>query len=165
MADARVRNGLLLGFAAYASWGLLSPVGKRLLLDFDPLAQNAVRFVLATAILLPILGLAAFRDGLRLLRRREIVVLNLVSHISLTMFIYSLRDLEPAHATLAFYSAPLWTALLARAMLQERVGALFFPASAGLLAGGYLALFGWAAPGAVDNLGLLIGILSAGVWG
>jgi len=52
----RAKLGLVLAFLAYASWGLLSPVGKHLLLDFHPFALNAIRFVLATAVFLACIG-------------------------------------------------------------------------------------------------------------
>ena len=165
----RVRRehlGILLAFLAYASWGLLSPVGAELLHDhaFGPLELNAVRFVLATIPLLLVLGPAASMAGLRILGRREILVPNILANASLTLFLYSLEHVEPTFATLAFYTAPLFTAALAWALLRERMGWAFLPAAAGLMAGGYLALFGLAAPSGASAWGLGLSVASAVVW-
>ncbi len=158
-------TGLLLAFAAFASWGFLSPVSKRLLLDFEPMGLNAVRFLLATLVLLPFLGRHGIRDSLRTLARREVLWVNLLANASLTLFLYSLVHLRPAFSTLGFYSAPLWTAVLAALLLGERVGPWFAPAVAGLLGGGWLALFGWASPeDGVSALGMALAFGSAVVW-
>ena len=163
--DRRQRTGLLLAFLAFASWGLLSPVSKRLLEDFTPLGVNAVRFAAATLVLLPWLGRAGLRDSLRLLRRKEILWVNLLANGSLTFFLYSLVVLEPTFSTLGFYTAPLFTALLAALVLKERLGPWFVPGAAGLMAGGYLTLFGPAAPGPGFNaFGFVLALLSAAVW-
>jgi drug/metabolite transporter (DMT)-like permease len=157
--------GLLLAFGAYACWGLLSPVSKELLEDFEPLALNAVRFLLATAIVLPALGPKGIRDSFRTLLRREVLWVNLLANVSLTFFLYSLVGLRPAFATLGFYAAPLFTAGLAAVVLKERVGRWFPPAVAALLAGGYLALFGWSLPGGgFDSFSMGLALLSAVVW-
>jgi drug/metabolite transporter (DMT)-like permease len=82
------------------------------------------------------------------------------------MFLYSLALLpEATPATLGFYTAPLWTAALAHFILRERVGLWFLPASAGLLIGGYLTLFGWRTPPTdYSVLGLALAIGSGLVW-
>jgi drug/metabolite transporter, DME family len=154
----------MLAFLAYASWGLLSPVGKRLLEDFGPLTLNAIRFGLALLVLVPVLGFGATRRAFAMLRDWRLFAVQLVSHVSLTFFLYSLVLLEPTFATLGFYTAPLWTALLARLVLGERMGWLFLPAAAGLMAGGYLALFGWSAPGGVELAGVSLAFGSAVTW-
>jgi drug/metabolite transporter (DMT)-like permease len=162
---SRRAQGILLGFLAYASWGLLSPVGKHLLGRFEPMGLNATRFVLATLVLLPFLGAAAVRDSFRLLARREVLWANLLANVSLSLFLYSLTTLPATYATLGFYTAPLWTAVLAMALLKERVGRWFLPAAAGLLAGGYLTLFGLAAPPAgFDARGMALAVASGLVW-
>jgi drug/metabolite transporter (DMT)-like permease len=163
--DKRERTGLLLAFFAFASWGLLSPVSKRLLEDFTPLGVNAVRFAVATVLLLPWLGRQGLRDSLRLLATKNVLWVNLLANGSLTLFLYSLVRLEPTFSTLGFYSAPLWTALLAGLVLKERVGVWFAPAVVGLFAGGYLTLFGPHAPGpGFDGLGMAMAVGSAIVW-
>lgn len=163
--DRRAATGLLLAFGAYASWGLLSPVGKHLLDSYEPLGLNAVRFALATVCLLPWLGVGGFKESLKTLARREVLWFNLLASVSLTLFLFSLVKLEPTFATLGFYSAPLWTAGLAAVVLKENVGKWFAPAAVGLLGGGYLALFGWATPGpGASVLGLALTLGSAVVW-
>lgn len=90
---------------------------------------------------------------------------NLLANVSLTFFLYSLTRLEPTYATLGFYSAPLWTAVLAHFSLGERAGGCFGPAVVGLFAGGYLALFGFAAPGAgFETFGMGLALASAVIW-
>jgi drug/metabolite transporter (DMT)-like permease len=159
------RSGLLLALAAYASWGLLSPVAKRLLDDYEPSGLNALRFLFATIAILPWLGLSGMRDSLRTLVRREVLWVNLLANGSLTLFLYSLVLLRPAFSTLGFYSAPLWTAGLAALLLREKVGRWFGPAVVGLLGGGYLTLFGWALPGpGFSTLGMSLALGSAVVW-
>lgn len=161
----RTTQGLLLAFLAFASWGFLSPVSKRLLDDFEPLGLNAVRMLLATVAILPWLGLPGIRDSLRTLARREVLWVNLLANVSLTLFLYSLVDLRPAFSTLGFYMAPIFTAGLAAVVLKERVGPWFAPAVALLVVGGYLTLFGLGAPGpgfAFTGMALALG--SAVFW-
>ena len=166
------RLGLLLAFLAYASWGLLSPVGKWLL-DHDaygPLGLNAVRFAIATVLVWAFLSKSDRRDAWRLMGRRDVLGFNLLANVSLTLFLYSLVLLPPAYATLGFYTAPLWTALWAWIRLGERVGHWFLPAAIVLLAGGYLTLFGVAGPpssdavAGVSRLGLALAVGSGLVW-
>jgi drug/metabolite transporter (DMT)-like permease len=161
----RATTGLFLAFAAFASWGFLSPVSKRLLEDFQPMGLNAVRFLLATVAILPWLRWSGLQESLRTLARREVLWVNLLANVSLTLFLYSLVHLRPAFSTLGFYTAPLFTAALASVALKERVGPWFVPAIVLLLAGGYLTLFGLSTPGpgfAVGGMALALG--SAVVW-
>lgn len=157
--------GLLLAALAFASWGLLSPVSKRLLEDFTPLGVNAVRFAVATILLLPWLGRHGLRDSVRLLAQPRILWINLLANGSLTLFLYSLVVLEPTFSTLGFYTAPLFTAILASFVLKERMGPWFVPAVVGFGVGGYLTLFGAAAPGpGFDAFGFALALASAVVW-
>ncbi len=166
LTDRRAAQGILFAFLAYASWGLLSPVGKRLLEDFHPMGLNGVRFAIATAVFFLATGPTVVRDSLRLLRNRDVLWVNLLANVSLSLFLYSLTTLPATFATLGFYTAPLWTAALARMMLGERMGWSFLPAAVGLLAGGYLTLFGLAAPGDGFSIGGLgLAVASAVVWG
>ncbi|HUR61677.1 MAG TPA: DMT family transporter [Candidatus Thermoplasmatota archaeon] len=158
-------QGILLGFLAFASWGLLSPVGKHLLQGFQPMGLNAVRFVLAAMVIAPFLGLTGIRDSLRLLANRQVVWVNILANVSLSLFLYSLTTLPATYATLGFYTAPLWTAILARMLLKEHVGRWFPLAAAGLLLGGYLALFGLGAPPAgFSRWGMALAVASGLVW-
>jgi drug/metabolite transporter (DMT)-like permease len=167
LAGRRVRRstqGLLFAFAAFASWGFLSPVSKRLLEDFQPMGLNAVRFLLATLVILPWLRWSGLRESLRTLARREVLWVNLLANASLTLFLYSLVHLRPAFSTLGFYTAPLFTAALAAVVLKERVGRWFAPDVVVLLAGGYLALFGTGDPHGFDLAGMGLALGSAVVW-
>src|SRR5205807_1606526 len=105
--------------------------------------------------------------SLRVVLRPGVFWANILANASLTLFLYSVARLPlPAYATLGFYTAPLWTAVVARSFAGERMGLGFLPAAAGLLGGGYLALFGWSAPDpGVDRLGLALAIGSGLVWG
>ncbi|MFA5944394.1 MAG: DMT family transporter [Candidatus Thermoplasmatota archaeon] len=161
----RTTQGLFLAFAAFASWGFLSPVSKRLLEEFEPMGVNGVRFLLATIAILPWLGWSGIKASLRTLARREVLWVNLLASTSLTLFLYSLVHLRPAFSTLGFYSAPLFTAALAALMLQEKVGRWFAPAVVALLVGGYLTLFGLAPPPTgFSRFGMALALLSAVVW-
>lgn len=161
----RSSQGLLLALAAFASWGFLSPVSKRLLDEFEPMGVNAVRFAVATLAILPWLGWSGIKASLRTLARKEVLWVNLLANASLTLFLYSLVSLRPAFSTLGFYAAPLFTAGLAALTLKERVGPWFAPAVVFLLVGGYLTLFGLALPGeGFSALGMALALLSAVVW-
>lgn len=161
----RTSQGLLIAFAAFASWGFLSPVSKRLLEEFEPMGVNAVRFLVATVAILPWLGWSGIKESLRTLARREVLWVNFLATASLTLFLYSLVLLRPAFSTLGFYAAPLFTAAFAALVLKEKVGPWFAPAVVCLLLGGYLTLFGLAAPGeGFSGLGMALALLSAVVW-
>ncbi len=161
----RSSQGLLLALGAFASWGFLSPVSKRLLDEFAPMGVNAVRFAAATVAVLPWLGGSGIKESLRTLARPQVLWVNLLANGSLTFFLYSLVHLRPAFSTLGFYSAPLFTAGLAALVLKEKAGPWFAPAVAGLLAGGYLTLFGLAAPpSGFSLLGMGLALMSAVVW-
>ena len=161
----RTSQGLLLALGAFASWGFLSPVSKRLLEEFAPMGVNAVRFAVATVAMLPWLGWSGIKDSLRTLARKEVLWVNLLASSSLMAFLYSLVHLRPAFSTLGFYSAPLFTAGLAALVLKERVGPWFAPAVVLLLAGGYLTLFGFAPPpSGFSLLGMGLALLSAVIW-
>jgi len=161
----RASQGLLLALGAFASWGFLRTVSKRLLEEFEPMGVNAVRFLVATLAILPWLGWTGMKESLRTLARKEVLWVNLLANASLTFFLYSLVHLRPAFSTLGFYSAPLFTAALAAVVLKEKVGPWFAPAVVGLLAGGYLTLFGLARPpSGFSALGMGLALLSAVVW-
>ncbi|MEA3190698.1 MAG: hypothetical protein QOD77_1280 [Thermoplasmata archaeon] len=162
----RATTGILLAFAAYASWGLLSPVGKHLLATEAPMGLNALRFTLAALLVLAAIGPEAVRASFALLRDRRLWWANLLANVSLTLFLYSLQLLPLAtYATLGFFTAPLWTAALAHRFLGERAGPWFLPACGAMMAGGWLALFGLAGPPAgFDVLGMALAVASGLLW-
>ena len=163
----RERLGITLAFLAFASWGLLSPVGKHILDSgwYRPLGLNFVRFGLATVPLLVALGPKETRESFRLLANPKILLPNILANLSLTLFLYALAILpEATPATLGFYTAPLFTAALAGWLLGERVGWWFGPAAVGLLGGGYVTLFGLGAPPPGFGWGMALAVLSAVVW-
>ncbi len=160
--DPRTRSGILLAFAAYAGWGLLSPVGKILLEATTPMWVNVLRMALATAAL-SALWFRHVPDGLRLCRRPWVVLVALVGNgLSFSLFLYAVERLPATYATLGFYTAPLWTAIIARVALGERVGWAFAPAVVALFVGGWYALGG--ASGGADPLGLVLAVGSAIGW-
>lgn len=165
---ARQAQGLVLAGMAYAAWGLLGPVGKKLLVDFEPMTLNAVRSVAALAILLLVAGRPGRAAAWRLTRQPPIVILVLAGYgVSFTFYLYSLERLSPVLATIAFYSAPLWTALFARRRLGEHVGPWFLPAFALLGLGTYMASTGTAGTAGlagISGLGLGLALLSAITW-
>ncbi len=167
-AVARQAQGFVLAAMAYAAWGLLGPVGKKLLVDFEPMTLNAVRSVIALVVLLAVAGRPARAAAWQLMREPPIVILVLLGYgLSFTFYLYSLERLTPVLATIAFYSAPLWTALIARRRLGERVGAWFLPAFALLGVGTYLASTGTGGSAALRDLsivGLVLAFLSAVTW-
>ena len=158
------RAGVVFAFLAYASWGLLSPVGKHLLEGYLPMGLNAVRFALATAVVLAAIGAPARHEAVRLLLHPGVFWANLLANASLTMFLYSVLRLPATFATLGFFGAPLWTALLARWTLGEHVGWQFVPAALALVAGAWIALFGLGAPAGADALGMALAAGSGVVW-
>lgn len=163
---ARAATGILLAFAAYASWGLLSPVGKHLLATEATMGLNAVRFTIAAALVLAAIGPAAVRASFVLLGDGRLWWANLLANVSLTLFLYSLTMLPLAtYATLGFFTAPLWTAALAHRFLGERAGPWFLPACAAMMAGGWLTLFGMAGPPpGFDVLGMALAVGSGLLW-
>ncbi len=160
----KATTGLLLATAAYASWGLLSPVGKILLADFPPMTLNAVRLSLATLVLAPLLPARAWREGIVLLRRPAVALLLVFGvGVQFTLFLYAVTLIDATYATLGFFTAPLWTALVARARLGEPVGWAFIPTLAALAAGAWLALFGLSGPAGDFHWGGMALAVGAGI--
>lgn len=166
MEDSQnVRRGLFFAALAFAAWGLLSPLGKRLLEAFDPMGLNAVRFAIALLAVAPFLGRGGWASTWMALRRPGVWVANVLANLSLAMYVWSLQDLPAAVATVTFYLAPLVTAVGGHFLLRERAGWAFAPAAAAVLAGGYVALFGWQAPDTRFPPGaLVLAFLSTAVW-
>lgn len=155
--------GLAMASTGYVLYGLLGPVGKLLLPDFPPMALNAWRAVLGLLVMSVIVGPAAIREGLRLLRDWRLMVLVVIGGgINFTFYFLALERIDATYVALGFYTAPLWTAGVAWFWIKERTGWLFLPTVAVMLAGGYLALGGVS--GGVDRLGLALAVFTGLLW-
>lgn len=163
---ASVRKGLLLAAAGFTCWGLLSPGNAILLEQYPPMWMQMVRGGLAAVIMAAVIGRPGLHRAAVLVKRPEIAMTLLVgTFLSFGLFILSQTRIEAAFTTLGFYASPLWTAVLARFMLGERMGWAFVPTVLALLGGGYLALTGGGALPAPDALGLILAVASGATWG
>ena len=106
----RTQTGLL--FLALI-WGLNFPIIKHALGEFSPLAFNALRFPLASAVLF---GLMAFGPGLSLPRRKDVprvLALGVLGNVVYQLlFIYGLDRTLAGNASLLRSTTPVWTAIL-----------------------------------------------------
>jgi DME family drug/metabolite transporter len=159
--------GLFMAVVAFSAWGLLTPIGKILLAELEPMTLNALRMLIATALLALYVPPSVWKVGLQYLRRKDIVLLALLGGgLDFTVYLYALTRVDATFATLGFYTAPLWTALLARARLGEKLGVAFVPAIVLLFAGGWLAMFGGLRPDAAgfDVWGMTLAVLAGLGW-
>lgn len=141
--DRRHLLGLGLAFSAFFAWGLLAPVGKILLETFPAMTLNAFRMLFATAFLAVLVPPRLWKEGLAYLKRKDILILSVIGGgIAFTLYIYAVDLVDATYAVLGFYTAPIWTAVLARWRLGEVIGWAFLPAIALLFAGSWMALFG-----------------------
>lgn len=155
------KQGLALAAAAYAGWGLLSPGNKILLDHFDPFWLQTIRAIGSLAVVMLIAG-PAIKKLPELLSRKELVLLSIAGNlVSFGLFISSLPFLDATYSTLGFLTAPLWTALLAKWKLGERMGKWFFPAAAGLFVGCWLTIGGG---GEFTWFGMLLAVGSGAAW-
>ncbi len=161
-----VRRGLLLGAAAYAAWGLLSPGNELLLREFDPLWLQAIRGVAAALVLAPLLSRADWRAVASYTGRLDLLTLAVMGNgISFTLFVLGQTRLPATFTTLGFYTAPLWTALLGWMWLREPVGKVFGATLAVLLVGGWMTLGRPGLDGAsVDLIGVALAVGSGASW-
>lgn len=158
---------LIAAIAAYAMWGLLGPLAKILLQDLSPLELNATRMILTLAVVMVLSPSRMKRDAWELAKDAKLWgVVVLGGGIDFTLYAFAIDRLDPVFATLGFYTAPLWTAVLAYALLRERVGKWFLPAVLVMLGGSFLVL----APGGnlstsgYDHLGMFLAVLSGFGW-
>lgn len=160
------RRGVAFAIAAFCAWGLLSPGNEILLRQVTPLWLQSVRALLATVLLLVWWGPERLRGGWNLLRQGNMFrALLLGTFLSFGLFVFAQTRIPAAYTTLGFYTAPLWTAILARPLLGERVGWAFGPAVALLLLGGWMALTGAGDVPPPDLFGMTLAIGSGAAWG
>ena len=160
------RRGLLLAAAAYGCWSLLSPGNAILLREFDPMWLQAIRGVLAAAVLAPLLRLGDWRVVASFSGRPDVLLLAVAGNgVSFTFFVLAQTRIPATFTTLGFYTAPVWTALLAWMVLREPVGRTFGVTVAALLVGGWLALGRPGVDGgSIDALGMMLAVGSGVAW-
>jgi len=149
-------------------WGVNFSVVKMALREFDPLAFNAIRFVLASSTLFIFLRLSG---GVTFPARRHwgrVVLLGLLANVVYQLlFIYGVDRTLAGNAGLVLATTPVWTLILASVSGQEHHG---FPVWGGVLAtlgGMVLVVLGRDGGGGLGT-GLLIGdlmlVLAAITW-
>ena len=160
------RRGLLFGAFAFTCWGLLSPSNEILLREWSPMWMQVFRSGLAMLVLGVWLGRRGLDGAMDILRRPALVHAFLWGTLfSFGFFVMAQTRIPATFATLGFYASPLWTAILARFMLGERMGWSFLPTVVALLGGGYLALTGGGQLPPPDALGILFALAAGATWG
>lgn len=102
-------------------WGLNFPIVKGALGEIEPLAFNALRFLLASAAVAALLRV----QGRRMLPRPrdwgKVVLLALAGHVLFQLcFIYGLDRTLAGNAALLLATCPLWVVLLGAVLGRER---------------------------------------------
>ncbi len=140
-------------------WGINFSVVKIALREFDPLAFNAIRFVLASLTLLLFLRLRGPVPFPARRHWRRVVLLGLLANVVYQLlFIYGVDRTLAGNAGLVLATTPVWTLILASITGQEHHG---FPVWGGVLAtlgGMVLVVFGGDGGGGLGE-GLLVGDL------
>ena len=149
-------------------WGVNFSVIKVGLREFDPLAFNAIRFVLASMTLFVFLRLSG---PIPLPERRHwgrVVLMGLLANVVFQLlFIYGVDRTLAGNAGLVIATTPVWTLILASVLGQEHHG---FPVWGGVLAtlGGMVLVVVGGESGLGVGEGQLIGdlllVLSAIAW-
>jgi DME family drug/metabolite transporter len=159
------RRGLLFAAAGYASWGLLSPGNEILLVQQTPMWMQFIRSLIASIVLVAWLGVPGIKAAWKALHHRRLRIgLFMGTFLSFALFALSQDRLPATFATLGFYTAPLWTALLGRMWLGEQVGKWYLPAVAFMGLGAWLALTGGGALPWPDGIGLAMAIGAGLTW-
>jgi drug/metabolite transporter (DMT)-like permease len=124
-------------------WGTNFPIIKQALTEFPPLAFNALRFPLASAVLF---GFLAAGPGLSLPRRADVprilalgVLANVVYQL---LFIYGLDHTTAGNASLLLSTTPVWTAILSSVAGHERLSGAVWVGLSGTVLGMVLVVTG-----------------------
>ena len=147
---------------AGAVWGLFwIPLRAMQEAGLHDLWITTIYFMLPSLCMLPILGLrwrATWRGGLAL----QLTVL--VSGAALALYSAAIVFTDVVRALMLFYLMPIWSILLARAVLNERITAIRV-ISMGLAALGVLTLFGLGAGVPIPrNVGDWMGLAAGMLW-
>jgi drug/metabolite transporter (DMT)-like permease len=124
-------------------WGLNFPIIKQALAEVDPLAFNALRFPLASAVVLLLLRASG---PLARPERRDvprILLLGFIGNVAYQLlFIFGLSRTGAGNASVLLATTPVWTAVLSSAAGHEKVRSTIWIAAAGTLAGMVLLVAG-----------------------
>jgi len=148
-------------------WGVNFPVIKDALGSFHPLAFNALRFPLASLVLL--LALRS-RGSIPVPGRADLprmIALGLVGNVLYQLlFIYGVERTTAGNASILLATTPIWTALLSAAAGHERLTLPMVLGGLGTLAGMILVVAGGAGTpsGAADPLGDLMMVAAGFCW-
>jgi drug/metabolite transporter (DMT)-like permease len=148
-------------------WGVNFSVVKWALVDFSPLAFNALRFLIASAFVLVVLRA---RAPLRLPARADVprlVMLGLVGNVGYQMaFILGLDLTRAGHASLMLALTPMFTAILSARVGHERPTLYTWLGGAVSLSGVALVTGGafWEGASAAVLVGDLVLVGAAMVW-
>ena len=112
----------LLGVALI--WGVNIPVMKAGLVGVEPLAFNAFRLLLSASVL-SLLALLEQAPGVEKpngFRKQVVIYAVIASGLYQLMFVLAITRTPTGNGSLIMATVPMWTALLARFMLGERLG-------------------------------------------
>lgn len=154
--------GLAMAAGAYLAWGLLSPGNAIILEEMGPLWMQATRATLALLVLALWLRRRLLQAARALARPGLPLALWLGTVASFLLFTISQTRIEPAHTTLGFLTAPLWTALVVWAWGEGRPRRAFLPAVALMAIGGAMVVGVRGAP--ADAFGLALAVASGATW-
>lgn len=105
-------------------WGINIPIMKTGVDQTNPFVFNAIRLAIS-AIVLTLLGLRERRLGIRPqpgIRLRQLVIYSLiVSALYQLLFLLGIARTTSGNMALIIATVPMWTALLARVFLQEKL--------------------------------------------
>ena len=140
------RSGILFGFVAYISWGLV-PLYFREIKHVPPVEILAHRIVWSMIVLAGLtIGLGIWRDIVRVLRSPRLVATLALSAVLLAgnwlLYIYATVTGRVSEASLGYYMMPLMNAFLATLVFGEKLRLAHYPALA-LVAIGVAVPFVW----------------------